>query len=396
VKIKLFNISKKILKSPTALAEFEKFNAGADVAALTWSTNVQEVENFARANKKWKHVLIIGIGGSSLPAQTLVEALQKAGAGVPAKRGTWSTQFHFLDNLDPHRASRIFKQVSWKQTLVIVIAKSGETLETLANFFVVKKLLGSSWRKQVVVVTDPKQGFLRELAEKEKLTTFAIPPEIGGRFSVFSNVGLLPAALAGIDIKKLIAGAKKANVKKAFQLAQIQAREYKRGKNIATLCAYSNALESFAKWWEQLLGESIGKSSKIGITPQLAIGATDQHSKLQLWHDGPNDKFFIFLNVEKMSEDFHIPNPPKDFAFLKNKSMQQILNVERQATIKSLVEKKRSIITQELPKLDEESLGELLQFWMLEVYFLGKILGINPFNQPGVEKGKILTKKLLI
>ncbi len=379
MKLKFHNIPKQS-KDSKIFSEFEK-NPPAFNSLL--SQDFSEIERFAKANQKWKHILVIGIGGSALPAQTLVNALGK------------NEEIYFLDNLDAQKASQIFEKINWKQTLVIVTAKSGNTLETLSNFFVVKQKLGKNWQKQMVAITDPSEGYLRELASKEKLQTFEIPKEIGGRYSIFTSVGLLPLALRGGSVKKLLEGARKADAKKALQFAQIQAKEYKRGKNIHAFCVYANALESFAKWYEQLLAESIGKTEKIGITPQIAVGATDQHSKLQLWMNGPNDKFFTFVRVRNVGVDFKIPKPPKEFAFLRNKTMQQVLCAELQATVKSLAEKKRSLAVCEIEKLDEASLGQLLQFFMLEVYFLGKILGVNPFNQPGVEKGKILTRKIL-
>ena len=381
MQIKFTNTSKKIPSNTKIFSEFQKsppafFNLP--------SQDFAEVEKFAHANRKWRQILILGIGGSALPAQTLIHVLAK----VPLK-------FYFLDNLDAEKAARIFGKLDWKNTLVIVITKSGETLETLANFFVVKQKLGKNWRKQVVTITDSDSGFLRKLATREKLTAFEIPRETGGRFSIFSNAGLLPAAIAGANLRKLLKGAAAARVKKTFEFAEIQAAKFRHGKNISTFCVYSNALESLAKWWEQLLAESIGKSSKIGITPEIAVGATAQHSLLQLWMDGPNDKFFIFTHVKNSTADLKIPNPSDEFKFLRGKSMQQILSAEFAATVKSLEGKKRALATFEIPRIDEFEIGRLLQFWMLEVYFLGKILKVNPLDQPGVERGKILARKLL-
>ncbi len=382
MKVEFTNISQKTSANTKIFSEFQK---SPPAFSNLSSQNFTKVEKFARANRMWRQILILGIGGSSLPPRTLISALAKKN----------SPEFFFLDNLDAEKNAHIFEKLDWKKTLVIVITKSGETLETIANFFVVKQKLGKNWRKQVVAVTDPDSGFLRKLATHEKFTAFEILQRVGGRFSIFSNAGLLPAALAGVNLRKLLEGTASAETKKAFEFAKIHAAEFRRGKNISTFCVYSNALESFAKWWEQLLAESIGKNYRVGITPEIAIGATDQHSKLQLWQDGPNDKFFIFTRVINSATNFKIPNPSNEFQFLRGKSMQQILHAEFEATVKSLAEKKRALATFEILRINEFEIGRLLQFWMLEVYFLGKILEVNPLDQPGVERGKILARKLL-
>ncbi|MCF7845923.1 MAG: hypothetical protein K9L85_01670 [Candidatus Peribacteraceae bacterium] len=342
-----------------------------------------EISKFAQ-NQKHKQILLIGIGGSSLPARTLVEALGKS-----------EREFYFLENVDPDQAQKIFAKINWRKVLVIVISKSGDTLETLANFFVVKKLLGKSWRKLTVFLTDARKGFLGDLAKREKVPVFEIPETVGGRFSVFSAVGLLPAALAGVDLKKLLNGAQKTNPTQALAFAQAQANEFRKGKNISVFCVYANALAALGQWYEQLLAESLGKNSRVGLTPSPAVGAIDQHSKLQLWHDGPADKFFIFIGAQKFGEDFAIPNPPSEFGFLKNDSLAGILRAEFKATTKSLAEKKRSLAIFDFVKIAAGELGELLQFWMLVVYFLAKLLKVNYANQPGVERGKVLARKKL-
>lgn len=376
MKTTFINTAKKLPSQEKVWREFEK-----RPPAFTQLLD-QDLSAIKKFSKQWKQILILGIGGSSLPAQALVSALQKKN----------SPELFFLDNLDPAETNRTLGKLKLSQTLVIVISKSGSTLETISQFLVIRKKLK---REQIVIITDPKKGFLRELAEKEKLASFDIPSEIGGRYSVFTPVGLLPAALAGIDLPKLLKGAQKADPKKAFEFAKVQAAEYKRGKNISVFCPYANSLKKVGEWYAQLLAESIGKSSRVGITPEVSVGATDQHSKLQLWTSGPNDKFFIFLKVRDFGTDLKISNAPKEFAFLKNKSIQDILSAEFTATTKSLAERKRALAIIELPKIDAESIGQLLQFWMLEVYFLGKLLGVNPFNQPGVERGKLLAKQKL-
>ena len=342
-----------------------------------------EILKFARAEKS-RQILLIGIGGSSLPARTLVDAL-----------GDSKREFYFLENVDPAAAGKIFGKINWSKVLVIVVSKSGGTLETLANFFVVRKFLGKNWSRQTVFLTDAKKGFLRELAKREKIKTFAIPENVGGRFSIFTPVGLLPAALAGANLGKILSGARKADPRKALEFAQIHAAQFRRGKNISVFCAYSNALESLAKWFEQLLAESLGKNSKVGITPAPAVGAIDQHSKLQLWTSGPADKFFIFVGARNPGKDFAIPTPPAEFEFLRGKKIGDILRAEFLATTKTLDEKKRPLAIFDFAEIEPEILGEFLQFWMLEIYFLAKILGVNFADQPGVERGKILARKAL-
>jgi glucose-6-phosphate isomerase len=287
--------------------------------------------------------------------------------------------------------------------LVLVVSKSGGTLETLANFFVVRKFLGRNWSRQTVFLTDAKKGFLRELAQKltphfsegKEVRAFAIPENVGGRFSIFSPVGLLPAALAGANLRKLLDGARKSDPRKALEFAQIHAAEFRRGKNISVFCVYSNALESLAKWFEQLLAESLGKNSRVGITPAPAVGAIDQHSKLQLWASGPADKFYIFVGTRNCGKDFAIPTPPAGFEFLRGKKIGDILRAEFLATTESLEEKKRPLAIFDFAEIGEVELGEFLQFWMFEIYFLAKILGVNFADQPGVERGKILARKKL-
>lgn len=377
----LQNIARAKSANRKILADFQKNPpAFCDLLADDFS----KIQKFSAANKKWRQVLIVGIGGSSLPARTLVDALGKS-----------QHEFYFLENVDPSAAAKIFARIDWSKVLVLIVSKSGDTLETLANFFVVRKLLGKNWRQQTVFLTDAQKGFLRELAIKENIPTFEIPAKVGGRFSIFSPVGLLPAALAGANLTKLLNGARKADPKQALAFAQMHATEFQRGKNIAVFCVYANALESLAKFFEQLLAESLGKNARVGITPASAVGALDQHSKLQLWRDGPNDKFYIFVGAQKFKQDFLIPNPPPEFSFLQKRNLSEILRAEFLATTQSLAEKKRPLAIFDFAEIKEVELGEFLQFLMLEVYFLAQILDVNFANQPGVERGKILAREQL-
>lgn len=384
MKIQFLNTAKKFAAGQEILTEFEQQPPAFATLPNEQATHISAIETFARANRTWRHIIIIGIGGSSLPARTLIDAL-----------GNSKREFYFLENVDPAAANQILANINWKKTLVLVISKSGNTLETIANFFVVKKYLGKSWQQQTVFLTNAEKGFLHKFADQENVQIFAIPAEIGGRFSIFSPVGLLPAALAGIDLQKLLSGTKKADAKQAFQFAKIQAAEFRRGKNISVFCVYRDNLKSLTQWYEQLLAESIGKNSKIGITPSPAVGAIDQHSKLQLWRDGPADKFYIFVGTQNFGTDLKITNPEKEFSFLKNKTFAEVLRAEFLATTKSLAEKKRPLAIFDFAKIGPAELGEFLQFWMLEVYFLAKILNVNFANQPGVERGKVLARKRL-
>lgn len=373
-------------KIPKADKVWKNFEKNPPAFAQLPKQKLNEIKKWSKVErKKWKHVLVLGIGGSTLGGQALIQAL--AHSSKP--------KIYFLDNLDPLHTNILFKKLHWKKTLVLVITKSGDTLETIAQFFVVKNKLGKHWRRQVVAVTDSKKGYLRELAEKENLASFGVPSDVGGRFSVLSEVGLLPAALAGVKIGDLLKGAAAVNPRKAFEFAQLHAAAYRKGCNITVFCPYSYRLRMLGEWYAQLLAESVGKSAKVGITPEVSIGAADQHSKLQLWSDGPNDKFFIFLKVEDFGINHMLPEVSKEFSHLVGKAFLEILHAEFEATTQALSEKKRSLAIWNLPNLKAETLGYLLQFFMLEVAFLGEILGVNPYNQPGVERGKVLARKRL-
>jgi len=373
-------------KIPAAAKVWEKFEKNPPAFAALPKQKLNAIRDWSKGErKKWKHILVLGIGGSTLGGQALIQAL--AHSSKP--------KVYFLDNLDPLHTNLLFKKLHWKKTLVLVITKSGDTLETIAQFFVVKQKLGKGWRKHIVAITDSKKGFLRELAEKEKLTSFSVPNDVGGRFSVLSEVGLIPAALAGVKVKDLLQGAAAVNPREAFEFAKLHAAAYRKGKNITVFCPYSYRLRSLGEWYAQLLAESVGKSAKVGITPEVSIGAADQHSKLQLWSDGPNDKFFIFLKVEDFGVNHLLPEVSKEFSHLVGKAFLEILHAEFEATTQALSEKQRSLAIWNLPNLKAETLGYLLQFFMLEVAFLGEILGVNPYNQPGVERGKVLARKRL-
>jgi glucose-6-phosphate isomerase len=263
-------------------------------------------------------------------------------------------------------------------------------------------------KKHFVFITDPENGLLREIAKKEKIPSFEVPENVGGRFSVLTPVGLLPAALLGIKIEKMLAGACKMrdqflsnNPKEnlPFQLAKIQYDLAKKGKSINVMIPYSQKLFRLADWYRQLLAESIGKKFNndgkvvnVGITPVNALGVTDQHSQLQLYNEGPNDKLFIFIEVEKLKPVLKIPSQ----LFNKNVTFNQLLQIEKDATASALTKNSRPNFTIKIDEINEENLGALFMLFEGATAFLGEMFNINTFDQPGVELSKKLTKEALI
>jgi len=337
-----------------------------------------------------KKMILIGIGGSNLGAKTILSALDE-GKGVETT---------FLDNPDPESVFPLLSpSFDWKKTLLVVISKSGRTLETTAIFDVLwktaKKSLGDAANENIFVVTDPiSDNPLLARAEKESFHVLPHPLTVGGRFSVLSVVGLFPAALAGIDIRGLLKGARemeeawrKEGVKHiAAQFASLQYLAITRGKKqIHVLMPYQNRLKEFAFWFRQLWAESLGKEGK-GSTPIASLGTVDQHSQIQLYNDGPNDKVVTFIGVEKYAKRVKTPSG-LDFAEILTRSMQGAAH--------GLAEHGRLNGTLQLPSLTPETLGGLFQFFLLATAYLGEMLEVNAYDQPGVEAGKKETARLL-
>lgn len=369
----------------------------------------------------FEHIVVLGIGGSALGVTALMQALKPLSWNqIPAsKRG--GPQLHVLDNVDPELIANLDSILNYSKTLFVVISKSGTTPETVAQYLYYKKKMkkavtGTSLKKHFVMITDLEKGFLREEARREEFVNFPIPDNVGGRFSVLTAVGLLPAALIGIDISKLLKGAGKgadrflmteATDNFAYQLAHAQYLLQQRyGVTTTVMMAYSSALYSVADWYRQLLAESIGKAVNregkdvhTGLTPIKALGVTDQHSQVQLYNEGPYDKLILFLETKSFRSKVAIPSTganERSFAFLSGVSFATLMHTEQLATQEALTAYDRPTANISLDRISEESLGEL--FVMLEgsVAFLGEMYGIDAYNQPGVELGKVLTKKMLL
>jgi glucose-6-phosphate isomerase len=351
--------------------------------------------------KEIQHFVLLGTGGSSLGGEALLRALR------PSLK---KPQFHFMDNNDPQWFQWLLDSISPEETIVYVVSKSGKTPETISQFLACKewskKTLGEQWKKHFVFCTDPKVGDLRALAKKWDIPCLDIPSPVGGRFSVFTPVGLFPAAFAGLKIEKFFEGARSQLLTEGQSFAQsscvqmavslaVNAKKYP----ITVMMPYSTQLSAFSRWFCQLWAESLGKNS-LGLTPYPAVGTTDQHSQMQLYMEGPKDKCLLFVHARIRSQDISFSLPPEtkelpSFAELENVSMGALFEAEFQATRDAITKNGIPNATLELDTIDEYSLGALLYFWEWATAIAGATLKINPFDQPGVEQAKILTKQYL-
>ncbi len=357
----------------------------------------KEAENIVREAEKYKafkNLVILGIGGSALGNITLNCALAHPYHNIREDRK--SPRFFALDNSDPEWTRSLARTVDPSETLFCVITKSGSTAETLANFFYFLKIIKNNtadWKEHLVFITG-EDGFLRDFGRENNIKTFPVPPDVGGRYSVLSEVGLFPAAVCGFDLLSLLEGAADAveNEHVPLNYAALQSHFYRKGKNINVFMPYSKRLESTADWFVQLWAESLGKNSSTGPTPLKAVGATDQHSQVQLYMEGPPDKVVTFLGVENGSPELNL-----DFKdhFLGNKSIKKLFKAEEKGTAAALAKKGVPNMSFKIPRVDAYNMGELLYQLEISCALAGKILGVNPFNQPGVEAGKILAYEIL-
>lgn len=368
---------------------------------------------------RFDNILVLGIGGSALGGLAVTEALLKPYWNLltPEKRKGLPRIF-FLDNIDPDTINGLLEVIDLKKTLVNVITKSGDTAETMSQFMILKDLmtkeLGDDYRKNIVATTDKKMGILRQLADQEGYKTFFVPDDVGGRFSVFSSVGLLPFALVGLDIDEIINGIKDMdlllkntdiNQNIAAQGALIQyLLDTEKGKNLSVMMPYSSRLKYVSDWYVQLWAESLGKEINnngervnVGPTPIKALGATDQHSQIQLYNEGPNNKVITFIRVENFDTQLEIPKifEYTGVGYLGGKTINDLINAEADSTRVSLADYKRPTLTLTLEKIDEYNLAQLLYMLEVQTAIAGELYNINTFNQPGVEQAKNYTYALM-
>jgi glucose-6-phosphate isomerase len=375
-----------------------------------------QCRSFADAARgAYRDVVVLGIGGSALGPIALRNALcppfwnqlpDEARGGYP--------RLHVLDNVDPVTIATVLDRVQLRETLFIVTSKSGGTAETMAQYLVVRERLvsgGQPLADHLVFVTDPERGALRPIARREGIPTLDVPPNVGGRFSVLSPVGTLPAALIGVDVTALLDGAANmarrcatdvlaANPAGVFAVLQWLA-DATAGKGIHVLMPYADSLRDISAWFVQLWAESLGKERRVegsaehvGPTPVAALGATDQHSQVQLFMEGPRDKTVTFLTVERPIRDIVIPSlhgDVPDLAYLGGHTLHELLNTEHRATAGALAARGRPNMTLTLDRVDAHQVGGLLMFFMIATAYAGELYGVNAFDQPGVELGKRFT-----
>jgi glucose-6-phosphate isomerase len=367
-----------------------------------------------------ENFVVLGIGGSALGNIALQTALNPYLYNLDDTQRMGPRLFVF-DNVDPHQLSSFLDWVGDKldKTIFNVISKSGRTAETAAQMMVifdmiVRRLGPEGLKKQVIATTDTREGTLRKIADKAGLRTLEVPDGVGGRFSVLSPVGLLSAAVCGIDIDGLLAGARAMDARCSEEIfyknpaalnAAINWHFYNRGKHISVMMPYSHSLKDMSDWYRQLWAESLGKTNNlqgrkifVGPTPVNALGATDQHSQVQLYREGPNDKLFTFLQVSKFNREVTIgaaPEAAPELSYLAGQSMSRLLNAEKAATEYALLHDKRPCLTVLFEGIDAGTIGQFIYLFEVTTSLAGLLFGIDAYDQPAVELGKDATFALM-
>lgn len=362
---------------------------------------ITQVEEVASRFKKEKieTILWIGIGGSGLGPRVIKEVFETAD----------TPELVIIDTIDPAVLAEEMSLINWERTILCVASKSGDTLEPMCAFFLMEermiKAMGDRAADRIIAITDPAEGALKAYADEKGYATLPIDSGIGGRYSIFTAVGLLPLALLGGDLSAFIRGAKDMDTlcqnpllseNPAAELAAVQfLLDTKRDYFLRVIMPYSTRLVSLARWCQQLLAESLGKTEAYGPTPVAAIGTQDQHSMLQQWIQGRRINWHLFIREE---EKVHLTLPeitPASLSYLSGKGLGQVLDALYEGTAQSLTAAKRPSVTITIQRLDEYHLGQLFFLFMVEVVLLGKLYRVDPYGQPGVEMGKRIAKDIL-
>jgi glucose-6-phosphate isomerase len=368
-----------------------------------------------------ENLVVLGIGGSALGNIALQTALRSPIYNLlpSARRG--GPRLFVVDNVDPVQFGALLDMLADQldRTVFNVISKSGETAETASQFLIirdmlVRKLGADKAKHQILCVTDAKGGTMRTIVDAEGYAALPVPDGVGGRFSVLSPVGLFSAAMCGINIRELLAGAadmdKRVKVKDlrknpAAILAAVHWLMFNKGKKLHVMMPYAYQLKDLSDWFRQLWAESLGKQKSLdgkdiftGPTPIKALGTTDQHSQVQLYREGPNDKVITTLAVEKFDRDLSIPLAPpsgQDMAYLAGHTMGELLNAEREATEQALLKSQRPCLRVTFPQISERTVGQFIYLYEMATSIAGALFGIDTYNQPAVELGKRLTFALM-
>ncbi len=365
-------------------------------------SNVEEIKSIGEEiRKKYKNYVIVGIGGSDLGSRTIVNALEnKSGVNI----------LFIGSNTDPDELDSFFNNISLEDSVFNIISKSGETIEIIANFLYIESQIEKQMGKDkvedhIIITTSEPKSTIRDLASEYNIQIIEGISNVGDRFSVLSIIGLLTVDIMGLNIDNMIKGAQEIDEQTnsldpeyndALAFSQLQYLYFsKMKKNISVLMPYSKRLERFGFWYRQLWAESLGKKLSLdnkeiyaGITPIASLGSTDQHSQIQLYNEGPNDKVITFIIPDHFDSNIKIKTNLSEVSYLDNVSFEDIIKKERLATSISLMENSRTNGTIFIDRINENSLGELFFFFEMAVSYLGVMFNINTFNQPGVEKGK--------
>ncbi len=372
-----------------------------------WSMNPYDKQTATRVTetamvlkgKGIKTVVWVGIGGSGLGPRVLAEVFGR-NDGV---------EFIVVDTIDPSVLGVLLHELDWRSTLLVVVSKSGETLETMSAFFLFFEKLRSQKKivlaDRVLAITDPEKGSLHDFCMENGIPMLPHPADVGGRYSIFTPVGLFALALLDGDVAAFLRGAKDMDTlcqkttledNPAAQLAAVQwILDSKRNYPVRVIMPYSTRLQSFGRWNQQLIAESLGKNETGNPIPTASIGTQDQHSLLQQWMAGPRKQWHIFIR-ELEKPRVSVPEElPGAFSYMAGKTFGQLLDACYEGTAGALTDMKRPHVTLSLPRLDEANLGQLFYLFLTEVVLLGKLYRIDPYGQPAVEIGKNITRGIL-
>ena len=372
--------------------------------------DVDHIIDFVEKIKdRFDTMVVFGIGGSALGNKAVYSAI---------KTQKKLKKLYVYDNVDPYYLDEIMESINPEKTVFNVITKSGTTAETMASFMFIisylKERFPADYKDRLVITTDKEKGFLRKVIKDDGFKDFIVPDDVGGRFSVLTDVGLVSSAFVGIDIKALLKGAGEmrkhcegsdVTQNPAMMIALSHLLYLQKGLNISVMMPYSNGLYDLADWYRQLWAESLGKRYDldgkevfVGQTPVHALGATDQHSQVQLYAEGPKDKVFTLMMVENYKKDFIIPEVYTDRSevnYLCKKTFSELLNNECIATEYALTMAGRPNMMIKFDEINEENIGAFIYLYEAATVYAGYLLNINPLDQPGVEAGKIATYALM-